>query len=104
LDSVVEFQKFYKKSEKLKVGVLSINFDKESEKTKAFVAEKELTFPILFDVRGIVPELYKVEDYCFSVFIIDKEGIIRYISYESTPNIAEIIEAEIEKLRKKDEK
>ena len=104
LNAIAEFQKFYKKSEKLNVGVLSVNFDKELTKTKAFVKKKELTFPIFSDIRGIAPKVYKVEDYCFSVFIVDKKGIIRYIFYESPPNIIEVIEAEIEKLRTKDEK
>ena len=104
LDVVAECQKFYKKSEKLNVGFLSVNFDEELAKTKAFVKEKNLTFPILSDTRGIAPKLYKVEDYCFSIFIVDKEGIIRYISYEIPKNIAEVIETEIEKLRTKDEK
>jgi len=104
LDVVAECQKFYKKSEKLNVGFLSVNFDEELVKAKAFVKKKKLAFPILSDIRGIAPKLYKVEDYCFSVFIVDKEGIIRYISYEIPQNIAEVIETEIEKLRTKDEK
>jgi peroxiredoxin len=104
LDAVAECQKFYKQSEKLNAGVLSVNFDEELTKTKNFVKEKKLTFPILSDIRAVAPKLYKVEDYCFSVFIVDKEGIIRYISYEFPPNIAEVLKNEIEKLRTKDEK
>jgi len=103
-DAITEFQKFYEKSEKLNVGVLSVNLDRELEKTKAFVKKKGLTFPILSDIRGITSELYKVEDCCFSLFIVDKDGIIKYISYESTSKITEVIQAEIEKLRKNDEK
>jgi len=104
LDAIAECQKFYKRSEKLNVGVLSVNFDKELAKTKAFAKEKELTFPILSDIRGIAPKLYKVEDCCFSVFIVDKKGIIRYSSYEFSPNIAEVIEIEVKKLRTANEK
>ena len=104
LNAVAECQKFYKKSEKLNIGVLSVNFDKELTKTKNFVKEKGLTFPILSDIRGIAPELYKVEDYGFSIFIVDKKGIIRYISYEPSQNIAEGIETEVKKLRAQDEK
>ncbi len=104
LNAVAECQKFYKKSEELNLGVLSVNFDKELTKTKNFVKEKGLTFPILSDIRGITPKSYKVEDYGFSIFIVDKKGKIRYISYESPPNIAEVIETEVKKLRAQDEK
>jgi len=104
LDVIAEFQKFYNESRKLNVGVLSVNFDEELTKTKNFVQEKKLTFPILADIRAVAPTLYKVEDYGFSLFIVDKEGIIRYISYELPLNIVEVLKTEIEKLRTQDEK
>jgi len=104
LNAVTECQNFYQKSKKLKVGFLTVNFDKELTKTKAFVKEKGLTFPILSDIHGIAPKLYKVEDRCFSVFIVDKKGIIRYISYELSQKIAEVIETEVERLRNINEK
>ena len=100
LDAISECQELYKRLEKLNVGFLSVNFDEVTERAKAFVEEQTLTFPILSDIRGIAPRLYKIpQSHCFSAFIVDEKGVIRYISYESPPNIAEVIETQVAKLR-----
>ena len=101
LDTIIECQKLYRSLEKLNVGILSVNFDKTPENTRSFVKEKGLTFPVLSDVRGVVPKSYKVEDCCFSVFIVDKKGTIKYASCESLRDIAEVIGGEVGKLRMK---
>lgn len=105
LDAIVECQKLYRKLEKLNVGFLSVSFDEVTEKTKAFVKEQALTFPILSDIRGIAAKSYKVSQcHCFAVFIVDEKGVIRYISYEPPPNVAEVIETQVAKLRMENEK
>ncbi|MBD3185071.1 redoxin domain-containing protein [Candidatus Poribacteria bacterium] len=102
LDAVVEYQKLYKKMKKINVGFLSVNFDKKNEMLQSFANKMELEYPILSDADEKVVKLYKAEDLCFSVFVIDKKGIIRYISYKIPEKIDEI-EEQIKKLRTMDE-
>ena len=103
LNAIVKCQKFYEESEKLDIGFLSINFDEASTAIGDFVKEKALTFPILSDVRGIAAKSYKVGDLGFSAFIVDREGIIRYVSYGLSPNVVEVLQSEFERLMKENE-
>ncbi len=100
-DAVIESEELYKKSEKLSLSVISINFDKTTTKPVDLAKGKTLTIPILFDNEGNIAKAYKTDDLCFSVFIIDKKGILKYVSYEPLPKMAVAIENEINKLRKK---
>lgn len=99
LDSVVECEKLYKRSDELGFTFFSINFDKTTTNALDFVKKKGTTYPVLSDISGIVPKSYNVEDYCFSVFIVDKKGIIRYILYGFLSNLAETIEAELKTIK-----
>lgn len=98
LDAFIKCEGLYKKSENLDFAVISINFDKTTTKAENFAKEKALTIPILFDNESNIAKAYKTDDYCFSVFIIDEKGIVKYVSYEPLPEIAKAIEGEISKL------
>jgi cytochrome c biogenesis protein CcmG, thiol:disulfide interchange protein DsbE len=56
-------------------GVNATSFDRERE-ARAFVDEKELTFPILMDRKGDVVSLYKVAQFPTSL-LLDRHGIVR---------------------------
>jgi len=108
LDFVAECQKFHEKADSLGVAVLSINFDRENiTAVRAFVKGTKITFPVLMDSRATIATLYQADPYDFSVFIIDKKGIIRYVAYEipldvyDKPSlIVKFITDEIDKLSK----
>ena len=101
LDAIVECQKLYKSMQKLGIGFLSTNFDNKNAKIMSFARKTGLTFPILSDIDKSAVKLYKAEDCCFSVFILDKKGIIRYASYR-VPTKVDEIKDEVKKLRLKD--
>lgn len=103
LDAIVECQKLYESIEKLDIGFLSVNFDNKNDKILSFAGKSGLKFPILSDTDESVAKSYKGEDCCFSIFIIDKKGIIRYASYKIPAKVDEI-EDQVKKLRPKDEK
>ena len=102
LATLAECQKFYKDSEKLGVGVWSINFDKEENlpKVRNFLKGEGITFPILSDSRGVTVRKYKAEAYDFSFFIVDKSRVVRYVCYDHPPNVGEVIKEAVEKLLK----
>jgi len=100
LDTLMEIEKLHKKSERLNINVISINFDKDTEKAKYLIKKKLLTLTALSDPENSIILSYKAEDYCFSVFIIDNKGIVKYISYVPSSKIAKEIEGEITRLRK----
>jgi len=103
LDAIVECQKLYESMKKLGIGFLSVNFDGKNDKILSFAGKSGLTFPILSDTDESVAKSYKGEDCCFSIFIIDKKGIVRYASYKIPEKVDEI-EDQVKKLRSNDEK
>jgi predicted glycoside hydrolase/deacetylase ChbG (UPF0249 family)/peroxiredoxin len=102
LEAVAECNKFYEDSRNLDVGVWSINFDNsEIAKVRIFIKAKEIKFPVIADPAGITVGEYGSKPYDFSFFIIDKNGIIQYVSYDHPPDVAQVIKGEVEKLLKK---
>ena len=108
LDFVAECQKFYDKVDSLGVAMLSINFDREHiAGVRAFVKGAKITFPVLLDSKATVATLYQADPYDFSIFIIDKKGTIRYLTYEipldiydNPPHIVKFIKDEVDKILK----
>ncbi|MFJ7975208.1 TlpA disulfide reductase family protein [Peribacillus sp. JNUCC 23] len=74
-----EMQSFYEKSRNSDITLLSVNLTAQEKNEKAvadFVANYQLTFPILLDKTDTVGKLYKTISIPTS-YIIDREGIIR---------------------------
>ena len=101
LSAITKCQDLYKKIEKLGFGFLSVNFDSDTNKVKSSIKGK-IDFHILSDTDKAVAKLYKVEDCCFSIFIVDNNGIIKYASYDIPTEINDIYE-EVKKLGHKNE-
>ena len=102
LDAIVECQKLYESMQRLDIGFLSACFDDKNDRILPFAKESGLKFPILSDADESAATSHKAEDCCFSVFIVDKKGIIRYASYK-IPVKFDVIEDQVSKLRPKDE-
>lgn len=74
-----EMQSFYEKSRNSDITLLSVNLTTQEKNEKAvadFVANYQLTFPIMLDKNDTVGKLYKTISIPTS-YIIDREGIIR---------------------------
>jgi len=103
----VRFQGFYPKLNDLKAQVVGISVD-DPFSNKAFGERNMLNFPLLSDFNRGVVSLYGVaaEDFAGlkgytaarrSIFIVDREGTVRYVWVSEDPRIEPNYE-EIEKV------
>jgi len=95
------------------VRVIGINFDTERLATaRGFIKGEKIDFVNLSDFHGSAVRAYRAESYDFSTFIVDKNGILKYVSYDHPPDIDRVILKKIEEMlgseertnEKKDEK
>ena len=70
-------QTFYNKYQDLGVSVWGVNVEQENQAGRDFLADLDLTFPILFDATNKISATYDVEAMPTTV-IIDRDGVVRY--------------------------
>jgi thiol-disulfide isomerase/thioredoxin len=86
-----------------KVAFVGINWERaegaEEHRTLArdFVAKNHLTFPMMYDHEHVAVSAYSIQGFP-TVFVIDREGIVRYVNIGFDPHVSEIISAQIESL------
>jgi len=68
----------HKKYKKLGFSVMGVNVEEDSAKARKIVKEVKLKFPVLFDTKNKVSELYQVSAMPSTV-IIDRNGNMRYV-------------------------
>jgi len=68
----------HKKYKKLGFSVMGVNVEEDSAKARKIVKDGKLKFPVLFDVKNKVSELYQVSAMPSTV-IIDRNGNMRYV-------------------------
>lgn len=71
-------EKIYKEYEKKGFSVLAINVKQSKEKVETFVAELNLSFPIILDKDARIAKLCGVRAIP-TTFIVDRNGIVREI-------------------------
>jgi peroxiredoxin len=69
-------------------SLLGVNIDDNSSKAMDMVSELGVTFPVLFDSRKEVSELYQVNAMPVTV-LIDREGTVRYVHHGYKPGYEE---------------
>ncbi len=79
------------------VVVLAINLDENPQDAKNFINKLNVTYKILADNEGVIPESFGVSTMPSS-FIIDKSGVIRYVHKDYKDGDVRKIQSEIEKL------
>ena len=62
-----------------RLDVLAVNFKEPARLVAAFVRTRQLGFPILLDVEGVVAVRYQVEWVPFTV-IVDRRGYVRAVA------------------------
>jgi peroxiredoxin len=65
-------------------SLLGVNIDDNSSKAMNMVSELGVSFPVLFDSRKEVSELYQVNAMPVTV-LIDREGTVRYVHHGYKP-------------------
>ncbi len=79
------------------VVVLAINLDENPQDANKFLSTLDVTYKILADSEGKIPESFGVSTMPSS-FIIDKEGVIRYVHKGYKSGDVSKIKSEIEQL------
>lgn len=79
------------------VVVLAINLDENPQDAKKFIDKLNVTYKILADNEGVIPESFGVSTMPSS-FIIDKSGVIRYVHKGYKSGDVGKIKSEIEAL------
>lgn len=72
-----ELNKLYKKYKNLGFTILGVNVEENSTEALKIVKNDKINFPILFDTKNEVSQLYKVSAMPTSV-LIDRNGNMRY--------------------------
>lgn len=68
----------YARYERVGFNLLGVNIDDDSRRAMQMIEELGVSFPVLFDARKEVSELYEVNAMPVTV-IVDREGNVRYV-------------------------
>ncbi len=68
----------YQRYSRVGFNLLGVNIDDDSRRAMQMIEELGVNFPVLFDARKQVSELYDVDAMPVTV-IIDREGTVRYV-------------------------
>lgn len=78
----------YNRYERVGFQLLGVNIDDDPRRAMEMAEELGISFPVLFDDRKEVSELYRVEAMPVTV-ILDREGVVRYTHYGYKPGYEE---------------
>ncbi len=74
----------YARYQRVGFNLLGVNIDDDSQRAMRMVDELGIRFPVLFDERKEVSELYNVEAMPATI-LVDREGIVRYVHHGYKP-------------------
>lgn len=74
----------YTRYERVGFNLLGVNIDDDSSRAMDMIEELGVNFPVLFDARKEVSELYEVEAMPVTV-IVDREGTVRHVHHGYKP-------------------
>lgn len=68
----------YSRYQRVGFNLLGVNIDDDSSRAMDMIEDLGVNFPVLFDARKEVSELYEVDAMPVTV-IVDREGMVRYV-------------------------
>ena len=74
----------YTRYERVGFSLLGVNIDDDSRRAMQMIEDLGVSFPVLFDTRKEVSELYEVEAMPVTV-LVDREGNVRYVHHGYKP-------------------
>lgn len=77
--------------------IVAINVDENTEDAKKFLSKHPVAFPIAKDPKGVLPGVFGVKAMPTS-FLIDKNGVVKYVHAAFKDGDIEKLKVEIEKL------
>ena len=78
----------YTRYERVGFSLLGVNIDDDSRRAMQMIEDLGVSFPVLFDARKEVSELYEVEAMPVTV-LVDREGNVRYVHHGYKPGYEE---------------
>jgi len=79
----------YTRYERVGFSLLGINIDDDSERAMDMIKELGVSFPVLFDARKEVSQLYGVDAMPVTV-LVDREGTVRHVHKGYKPGYEEM--------------
>ena len=95
--AIPEIEKLRSEFPKKDFQVLAVNLDKSVKKATKFLKKNPVSYPSLTDPKGKVPRMFGLETMPTS-YLIDREGVIRYVHKGFRKGDMEEIRAQIAKL------
>ena len=77
-------EELYSRYQRVGFNLLGVNIDDDSRRAMQMAEELGINFPVLFDARKEVSELYEVEAMPVTV-LVDREGTVRYVHHGYKP-------------------
>ena len=74
----------YARYQRVGFNLLGVNIDDDSRRAMQMIDELGVSFPVLFDARKEVSELYEVEAMPVTI-LVDREGTVRYVHHGYKP-------------------
>lgn len=79
----------YTRYERVGFSLLGVNIDDDSARAMEMIKELGVSFPVLFDARKEVSQLYNVDAMPVTV-LVDREGTVRYVHKGYKPGYEEM--------------
>jgi len=79
----------YTRYERVGFSLLGVNIDDDSRRAMQMIEDLGVSFPVLFDARKEVSELYEVEAMPVTV-LVDREGNVRHVHHGYKPGYEDI--------------
>ena len=61
--------------------------------------QSNYTFPVMYDHERSAVDAFQIQGFP-SLFLVDREGVVRYVNVGFDPNVGKILDAQIESLLK----
>ncbi|WP_020406672.1 TlpA family protein disulfide reductase [Hahella ganghwensis] len=90
-------QEIYDKYKKFGFTIMAVNVDEDPSLADEFLNDVSVTFPILYDTKNEVSEMYNVEAMPTSI-MVDRNGNMRYLHKGYQPGFEEKYAKEVKKL------
>jgi peroxiredoxin len=102
-EALVDVQKVHEQYSPMSVSFVGVNNDTENlQGVRAFIKGEGLTFPTLWDRGRRVTKKYRSLDYTFSIFVINRTGLVTLAQYDHPPDLAEILAKAIDRTLEED--
>ncbi len=91
-DALLEVQRAHDAYSTMGIVFVGVNFDVENlQGVRAFVKGEAIAFPTLWDQGRRVIRRYEALDYTFSVFVVDRDGVITLAQYDHPPDLYDVL-------------